>query len=59
MYFHRFKYFRNTFVTPEEMAKHGIAMKKRGEVTLESEYEKIKNMDIDNWTNIRGPRPWE
>lgn len=34
-------------------------MKKPGEVTLESEYEKIKQLDIDNWEQIRGPRPWE
>lgn len=34
-------------------------MKKPGEVTLESEYEKIKDLDIDNWEQIRGPRPWE
>lgn len=34
-------------------------MKKPGEVTLESEYEKVKDLDIDNWEQIRGPRPWE
>lgn len=21
--------------------------------------QKTKNRDINNWTNIRGPRPWE
>lgn len=34
-------------------------MKKPEEVTLESEYEKVKTLDIDNWENKRGPRPWE
>lgn len=34
-------------------------MKKPGEVTLETEYEKVKTLDIDNWEPIRGPRPWE
>lgn len=34
-------------------------MKKPGEVTLESEYKKIQEMDIDNWVQVRGPRPWE
>lgn len=34
-------------------------MKKRQEVTLETEYDKVKNLDIENWSNIRGPRPWE
>lgn len=29
------------------------------EITLESVYEKIKDMDIDNWEQVRGPRPWE
>lgn len=37
----------------------GIKMKKEGEVTLETEYEKIKTLDIDNWEPVRGPRPWE
>ncbi|KAJ6636710.1 Cytochrome c oxidase assembly protein COX16 like, mitochondrial [Pseudolycoriella hygida] len=55
----KFKYFRNTSVSPEVMAKYGIDMKKKGEVTLETEFEKVKQIDIDNWTNIRGPRPWE
>lgn len=39
--------------------EHGIKMKQFGEVTLESEYEKVKAMDIDNWEQVRGPRPWE
>ncbi|XP_063145903.1 cytochrome c oxidase assembly protein COX16 homolog, mitochondrial [Candoia aspera] len=32
---------------------------KKSNVTLESEYEKIKNASFDEWKNIRGPRPWE
>ncbi|XP_017371975.1 cytochrome c oxidase assembly protein COX16 homolog, mitochondrial isoform X2 [Cebus imitator] len=28
-------------------------------ITLESEYEKIKDSTFDEWKNIRGPRPWE
>ncbi|XP_043286398.1 cytochrome c oxidase assembly protein COX16 homolog, mitochondrial [Venturia canescens] len=43
----------------EELKEHGIEIKKPGEVTLESEYEKIKQMDIDNWENVRISRPWE
>lgn len=34
-------------------------MKDPKEVTLESEYEKIKDLDLTNWENVRGPRPWE
>jgi cytochrome c oxidase assembly protein subunit 16 len=37
----------------------GIEMKKPGEVTLETEYEKVKKLDIDNWDNKRVSRPWE
>ncbi|KAG8445370.1 hypothetical protein GDO86_010235 [Hymenochirus boettgeri] len=28
-------------------------------VTLESEYEKIKESSYEDWKNVRGPRPWE
>ncbi|KAF7201268.1 cytochrome c oxidase assembly protein COX16 homolog, mitochondrial [Nothobranchius furzeri] len=28
-------------------------------VMLEEEYEKLKEVKIDEWKNIRGPRPWE
>lgn len=41
------------------MAEYGITMKSNKEVTLESEFEKVKKMDIDNWEQVRGPRPWE
>lgn len=36
------------------MDRLGIKMKKPQEVTLETEYEKIKEIDIDNWENVRG-----
>lgn len=55
----RYQFTKKSQITPEEMKKHGIEMKKPGEVTLETEYEKIKNLDIDNWEQVRGPRPWE
>ncbi|XP_054826508.1 cytochrome c oxidase assembly protein COX16 homolog, mitochondrial [Eublepharis macularius] len=32
---------------------------KKNKVTLESEYEKLKDATFDDWKNIRGPRPWE
>uniref|UniRef100_A0A3Q3WDL6 Cytochrome c oxidase assembly protein COX16 homolog, mitochondrial n=1 Tax=Mola mola TaxID=94237 RepID=A0A3Q3WDL6_MOLML len=28
-------------------------------VILEEEYEKLKETNLDEWKNIRGPRPWE
>ncbi|XP_007461007.1 PREDICTED: cytochrome c oxidase assembly protein COX16 homolog, mitochondrial-like isoform X1 [Lipotes vexillifer] len=32
---------------------------KMNKVSLESEYEKIKDSTFEDWKNIRGPRPWE
>ncbi|XP_055700461.1 cytochrome c oxidase assembly protein COX16 homolog, mitochondrial [Phlebotomus papatasi] len=55
----RYEYSKNKQVSPAELEKLGVKMKKPGEVTLESEYEKIKALDIDSWDNKRGPRPWE
>ncbi|XP_032355662.1 cytochrome c oxidase assembly protein COX16 homolog, mitochondrial [Etheostoma spectabile] len=26
---------------------------------LEEEYEKLKEVNLEEWRNIRGPRPWE
>lgn len=40
-----------------ETKKRGIEMKKSR--TLEEEYKLIKTLDIDNWENVRIPRPWE
>lgn len=55
----RYKYTKTNALDRKELERLGIEIKKPGEVTLESEYEKIKDMDIDNWKQIRGPRPWE
>ncbi|KAI8044574.1 cytochrome c oxidase assembly protein COX16 homolog, mitochondrial [Drosophila gunungcola] len=55
----RYQYTKKQPVTPEEMKKYGVNMKNRQEVTLESEYDKVKSVDIDHWENKRGPRPWE
>ncbi|XP_023421871.1 cytochrome c oxidase assembly protein COX16 homolog, mitochondrial isoform X1 [Cavia porcellus] len=32
---------------------------KMNKISLESEYEKIKDSTFEDWKNIRGPRPWE
>ncbi|CAD6991311.1 unnamed protein product [Ceratitis capitata] len=55
----RYQFSRKKPVTPDEMEKYGVTMKKAEEVTLDSEYEKIKGLNIDEWENKRGPRPWE
>lgn len=44
-------------VPEEEMKKLGF--KSSDKITLESEYEKVKEMDIESWQQVRGPRPWE
>ncbi|XP_073339694.1 cytochrome c oxidase assembly protein COX16 homolog, mitochondrial [Pagrus major] len=31
----------------------------RQSAILEDEYEKLKEANLDEWKNIRGPRPWE
>lgn len=31
----------------------------RQSAILEEEYEKIKELNLEEWKNIRGPRPWE
>ncbi|CAH1115474.1 unnamed protein product [Psylliodes chrysocephalus] len=55
----RYQFSKVSKIRPEELEKYGIEMKKSGQVTLESEFEKIKEIDIDNWKQVRGPRPWE
>ncbi|XP_053969713.1 cytochrome c oxidase assembly protein COX16 homolog, mitochondrial [Anastrepha obliqua] len=55
----RYEFSRKRTVSPQEMEKLGVSMKKSDEVTLDKEYEKIKSLNIDEWENKRGPRPWE
>lgn len=44
-------------LTKEQLQEKGW---KDVKVDLMEEYQDMKkNMDIDNWENIRGPRPWE
>jgi hypothetical protein len=45
-------------VTPELLKEVGIGVKPSK--TLEEEYESMmKKRDLENWKNIRAPRPWE
>ncbi|XP_058118634.1 cytochrome c oxidase assembly protein COX16 homolog, mitochondrial [Anopheles ziemanni] len=55
----RYTFSKKGSLTRQEAEKYGINMKRTEEVTLEGEYEKIKQLDIDQWENVRGPRPWE
>lgn len=59
MPFFRYTFSKKGTLTTEEAEKHGLLMKKPEEVTLETEFDKVKDIDINSWENIRGPRPWE
>ncbi|CAH1791851.1 unnamed protein product, partial [Owenia fusiformis] len=37
----------------------GIKLKPKEDVTIEKIYEEVEKKDIDTWSNVRGPRPWE
>ena len=40
--------------------RHIMTKLKPTQTSLEEEYEEYKkSVDLDNWQNIRGPRPWE
>lgn len=55
----RFKYFVDRTKVSQEELRELDRIKAKPEVTLEEAFEEVKNMDIDNWEQIRGPRPWE
>lgn len=57
---YRYKYRKVKEASAEDLQEIGIHLKRpTEEITLEGEYEKLKEMDIDNWEQVRGPRPWE
>ncbi|XP_033102491.1 cytochrome c oxidase assembly protein COX16 homolog, mitochondrial-like [Anneissia japonica] len=49
---------RRQAVDPEALDRLKIKEKQR-KLSLEEEFQKIEEDDIDCWYNIRGPRPWE
>lgn len=55
----RYDFSKQKTLTPDEAAKFGIQMKPREEVSLEKVYEKTSSLNISDWENKRGPRPWE
>lgn len=59
IFFNNFRYkYSQSSVSPQEVAKLN-KLKVKEDVTIEEVYEKVKTMDIDNWEQVRGPRPWE
>lgn len=53
-YYLRYTFSKKLTLKPDEVEKAGVKMKQTGEVTLETEYEKIKEIDIEHWENVRG-----
>ncbi|XP_041469720.1 cytochrome c oxidase assembly protein COX16 homolog, mitochondrial-like [Lytechinus variegatus] len=45
-------------VDPETEARMKQLQKEK-KASVAEEYEKMQQSDLDNWHNIRGPRPWE
>ncbi|GFG36341.1 hypothetical protein Cfor_08606 [Coptotermes formosanus] len=46
----RYEFSTHSPVNPEMAEKYGVKMKKPGEVTLESEFEKIKKASTNRFT---------
>ncbi|XP_071079543.1 cytochrome c oxidase assembly protein COX16 homolog, mitochondrial-like [Haliotis cracherodii] len=56
----RYQFRKGKKLTEEEAAKHGLNLKEtKGTEAIEKAYEKLQRDDLDNWQNVRGPRPWE
>ena len=54
----RYKYRKvQSYDIRHQLEKEGIEMNEP--TTLELEYEKMKELNIDDWENVRIPRPWE
>lgn len=43
----------------EGLETEGIKLKDPSEVNIEKEYEKLQQVNLDNWQNKRIPRPWD
>ncbi|CAG5130525.1 unnamed protein product [Candidula unifasciata] len=50
----RYQFRQGMKMSKEEAEKLGIKF-----VSLEEVVKEMEQMDVDNWENIRGPRPWE
>ncbi|XP_032457838.1 uncharacterized protein LOC116417089 isoform X3 [Nasonia vitripennis] len=53
-----YKYRSTNLYNPrDEIKKAGLDMTDLNQITLESQYEHVKKMEINNWENVRIPRP--
>ncbi|XP_072284906.1 cytochrome c oxidase assembly protein COX16 homolog, mitochondrial [Pyxicephalus adspersus] len=57
--FSQIRYDAHKHTSTVDPAIADIIKNKEKQLTLESEYEKIKDNRFEVWNNIRGPRPWE
>ncbi|KAF2354913.1 Cytochrome c oxidase assembly protein COX16 [Trinorchestia longiramus] len=55
----RYDYRSQKRLDREEVRALGIEVKSLSDVTLDSEYKRVAELDLDTWENKRGPRPWE
>ncbi|XP_003739852.1 cytochrome c oxidase assembly protein COX16 homolog, mitochondrial [Galendromus occidentalis] len=55
----RYEFRKSTSLDPRELEAAGLQKRDPSETTIEAVYEEIKNLDTDNWENIRGPRMHE
>lgn len=47
-------------ITKTKALQSALGVDKKKQTSLEEEYEEYKEkVDLDNWQNVRGPRPWE
>lgn len=54
----RYDHRKVKFISPEELKKQGVAMKPRGSVTIETEYQKlVDQVNLEDYENKRIPRP--
>ncbi|XP_013073404.2 cytochrome c oxidase assembly protein COX16 homolog, mitochondrial-like isoform X1 [Biomphalaria glabrata] len=54
----RYKFRQGKKLTPEEAEKLGIKTVD-ADAVCEEMLKEIEKKDLDDWQNIRGPRPWE
>lgn len=54
----RYEFKKTSTLTKEELEMVGGKSYKTA-LTLEEEYEKIKDLEFDDWSNKRGPRMWD
>lgn len=56
----RYTFRKSRLITVEEAEKAGVRLRPKDfKASIEEEAEKLQEENLDQWENIRGPRPWE